>query len=66
MRNKLLCSSVKTQSHLSVVSRWRGEKLDTSFSHCTCSGNYVFCVQPNVLDSWGPVLLQEGVHLISA
>lgn len=52
--------------NLSVVGRRRGEELYTRFSHRMCSRDDVFSVQPYVLDPWGPVLLQEGVNLISA
>ena len=31
-----------------------------------CSRNNILRVQPDVLDPWRPVLLQEGVHLIPA
>lgn len=37
-----------------------------SFSHRVRSRNNVFGVQPNVLDPWGPMLLQEGVNLVPA
>lgn len=56
----------KSQPYLGVVGKGRGEKLDTGFSHRSCSRNDIFCVQPNVLDPSGSVLLQEGVHLVSA
>lgn len=54
------------QTNLGVVGKRGGEKLDTSFRHCMCSRNNIVRVQPDVLDPWRPVLLQEGVHLIPA
>lgn len=53
-------------SDLCVVGRGRGEELDARFSHRLCCGHNIFGVQPYVLNSRGPVLLQEGVNLISA
>lgn len=65
MANMLLCNS-RSQSNLRVIGLRRGEKLDTSISHRMSRRNNVFGVQSNVLDARGPVLLQEGVHLIPA
>ena len=56
----------RSQSNLGVVGTRRGEKLDASFCHRMCSRNNILRVQPDVLDPWRPVLLQEGVHLIPA
>lgn len=52
-------------SNLCVVGGRRGEELDTSFSHCIGSGDYIVGVQPNVLDPCCLVLLQEGVDLVA-
>lgn len=63
---KLLLVNCKSQSNPSVVGMRRGEKVDTSISHRLCRRNNVLCVQPNVLDPWAVMLLQEGVNLIPA
>lgn len=55
-----------SSTNLCVIGERRGKELDTRLSHCSCSGDNILCVQPDVLDARGSVLLQEGVHLISA